>query len=153
MSDSVTLWTIACQAPLSMGILQARTLEWVAMPSSRDLPNSGIEPRSPALQEDLILSEPSGKPKNTGVGRLSLFQEIFPTQESNRDLLHCRRILYQLSSQGSPCIIHIIDSQWEFTVWHSETNSGILGPLGTTLGLVHWQRASSPVEAGTAGYL
>ena len=28
-------WTIACQAPLSMGILQARILEWVAMPSSR----------------------------------------------------------------------------------------------------------------------
>ena len=35
MSDSVTPWTIACQAPLSMGILQARILEWVAMPSSR----------------------------------------------------------------------------------------------------------------------
>ena len=31
----VTLWTVAFQAPLSMGILQARTLEWVAMPSSR----------------------------------------------------------------------------------------------------------------------
>ena len=31
----VTLWTMACQAPLSMGILQARILEWVAMPSSR----------------------------------------------------------------------------------------------------------------------
>ena len=30
-----TLWTIACQAPLSMEILQARILEWVAMPSSR----------------------------------------------------------------------------------------------------------------------
>ena len=31
----VTPWTVACQAPLSMGILQARILEWVAMPSSR----------------------------------------------------------------------------------------------------------------------
>ena len=30
-----TPWTVACQAPLSMGILQARVLEWVAMPSSR----------------------------------------------------------------------------------------------------------------------
>ena len=30
-----TLWSIACQAPLSMGILQARVLEWVAMPSSK----------------------------------------------------------------------------------------------------------------------
>ena len=35
VSDSATPWTVACQAPLSMGILQARILEWVAMPSSR----------------------------------------------------------------------------------------------------------------------
>ena len=51
MSDSfATPWTVAHQAPLSMGILQASILEWVAMPSSRDFPNPGIEPRSPALQ-------------------------------------------------------------------------------------------------------
>ena len=36
MSDSVTAWAIAHQAPLPTGILQARILEWVAMPSSRD---------------------------------------------------------------------------------------------------------------------
>ena len=36
---------------------------------------------------------------NTGVGSLSLFQGIFPTQESNPGLLHCRRVLYQLSHQ------------------------------------------------------
>ena len=35
VSDSVTLWTVAHQAPLSMGILQARILEWVAIPFSR----------------------------------------------------------------------------------------------------------------------
>ena len=44
----------------------------------------------------------TGKPKNTGVGSLSLLQRIFPTQEMNRGLLHYRRILYQLSYQGSP---------------------------------------------------
>ena len=38
---------------------------------------------------------------NTGVGSLSLLQGIFPTQELNWGLLHCRRILYQLSYQGS----------------------------------------------------
>ena len=37
---------------------------------------------------------------NTGLGSLSLLQWIFPTQESNRGLLHCRPILYQLSYQG-----------------------------------------------------
>ena len=44
MSDSVTLWTVAHQAPL--WILQARILEWVAMPPPEDLPNPGIEPVS-----------------------------------------------------------------------------------------------------------
>ena len=39
--------------------------------------------------------------KNTGVGSLFLLQGIFPTQESNQGLLHCGRILYQLSYQGS----------------------------------------------------
>ena len=62
-----------------------------------DLPALGIEPRSPALQEDSLLTEPPGKPKNIGVGSLSLFQGIFPPQELNWGLLHCRQILYQLS--------------------------------------------------------
>ena len=66
-------------------------------PSPGDLPNSGIEPRPPVLQADSLPVEPHGKSKNTGMGSLSLLQRIFPTQESNRGLLHCRRILYQLS--------------------------------------------------------
>ena len=45
------------------GILQARILEWVAFPFSRDLPNPGIEPRSPTLQADSLPSEPLGKPQ------------------------------------------------------------------------------------------
>ena len=44
------------------GILQARILEWVAFPSPGDLPNPGIEPRSPALQADSLPTELSGKP-------------------------------------------------------------------------------------------
>ena len=64
MSDSsVTSWTVAHQAPLSLGILQARILEWVAISSSRDFPNPGIEPRSPKLQTDSLQPEPPGKPK------------------------------------------------------------------------------------------
>ena len=38
------------------------------------------------------------KKKNTGVGSLSLLQRMLPTQESNRGLLHCKQILYQLSN-------------------------------------------------------
>ena len=41
-------------------------------PFPGDLPNSGIEPRSSSLQADSLLAEPQGKPKNTGVGSLSL---------------------------------------------------------------------------------
>ena len=62
-------------------------------PSPEDLPNPGIKPRFPALQADSLPDEPPGKPKNTGEGSLSLLQGNFPTQESNRGLLHCRRIL------------------------------------------------------------
>ena len=43
--------------------------------------------------------------QNTGVGRLSLLQGIFPTQGLNPGLLHHRQILYQLSHQGSPRIL------------------------------------------------
>ena len=70
-----------------MGILQAKTLEWVAMPSPKDLPNPVIEPRSPILQVDSLLTEPLGKPKNTWVGSLSLLQGLFPTQALNLGLL------------------------------------------------------------------
>ena len=78
------------------GILQARIPEWVAFPFSR----GSSQPRSPALRADSLPAEPYGKPKNIGVGRLALLQDIFPTQELNSDLLHCRWILYQLSYQG-----------------------------------------------------
>ena len=54
------------------GILQARILEWVAVTFSRGSSNPGIEPRSPSLQADSLPAESQGKPKNTGMGSLSL---------------------------------------------------------------------------------
>ena len=42
------------------------------------------------------------------VGCHFLLQRIFPTQESNLSLLHCRQILYQLSYEGSPCNLEIL---------------------------------------------
>ena len=85
-----------------MGILQARIWSGLPCPPAGDFPNPGIEPRSPTLRADSLPTEPQGKPKNTGVGRLSLLQGIFPTQESNQGLLHCRWILYQLSYWRHP---------------------------------------------------
>ena len=63
----LTPWTVARQAPLPLGILQARILDWSGLPF--------------------------------------FLQGIFPSQGLNPDLLHCRRILYQLSHKGSPRIL------------------------------------------------
>ena len=49
--------------------------------------------------------------QDTGVGSLSLLQGIFPTQESNPGLSHCRWILYQLSHEGSPKILEWVALQ------------------------------------------
>ena len=107
LSDSVTPWTVACQAPLSMEFSRQEYWNRLPFPSPKgdlptNLPNPGIEPRSPALQADSLPAEPQGKPTNTGVNSLSLLQQIFPAQKSNWGLLHCRQILYLLSYQGSP---------------------------------------------------
>ena len=80
------------------GIFQAKVLEWGATAFSR----GSSQPRDRTLQADSLSAEPPEKPKNTGVGSLSLLQGIFPTQGLNPGLLHCRQILYQLSHQGSP---------------------------------------------------
>ena len=64
MSNSfLTPWVVACQAPLSMKF--SRQESWSGLPSSsaEDLPNPGIEPKSPTLQEDSLLSEPPVKSK------------------------------------------------------------------------------------------
>ena len=79
------------------GILQARILDWFALPFSR----GSSQPRSPDLQANSLPAEPPRKPDNTWVGSLSLLPQIFSTQESNRGLLHCRQILYQLSYRES----------------------------------------------------
>ena len=85
-----------------MGFSRQEYWTGLPFPSPGDLPNPGIEPRSPTLQVDSLPAEPQGKPNNTGVGSLSLLQQIFLTQESNLGLLHCRQVLYQLSYQGNP---------------------------------------------------
>ena len=56
---------------------------------------------SDSLQPHGLYSPWNSSGQNTGVGSLSLFQGIFPTQGLNPGLPHCRRILYQLSHQGS----------------------------------------------------
>ena len=57
-----TLWTIACQASLSMGFSRQEYWSGLPFPSPGDLPDPGIEPRSPTLEADALTSELPGKP-------------------------------------------------------------------------------------------
>ena len=59
-----TPWTVAHQAPLSMGFSRQEYWSELPFPSPGDLPDPGIKPRSPALEADALTSEPRGKPKN-----------------------------------------------------------------------------------------
>ena len=56
-----TPWTVAYQAAPSMGFSRQEYWSGLPFPSPGDLPNPGIEPGSPALQTDVLLSEPPGK--------------------------------------------------------------------------------------------
>ena len=105
VSDS--LWSMDCRTTRLLCPWEfSRKEYWSGLPCP--LPRGSSEPKdpiqicNPALQLDFLLFEPPGKPKNTGMGSLSLLQSIFPVKKLNWGLLHCRRIFYQLSSQGSP---------------------------------------------------
>ena len=58
----VTPWTVACQAPLSMGFSRQEYWRGLPFPSPGDLPNLGIEPTSPALAGKFFTIEAPGKP-------------------------------------------------------------------------------------------
>ena len=61
VSNSVTPWTVARQAPLFVGLSRQEYWSGLLFPSPGDIPNPGIETRSPALQADSVRSEPPGK--------------------------------------------------------------------------------------------
>ena len=70
----VTPWTVACQAPLSMGFPRQEYWSGLPFPSPGDLPGPGIEPGSPALQADSLLTEPRGKPTTLGLKAMPNYQ-------------------------------------------------------------------------------
>ena len=113
------VWLFVTPWSLVHGILQARIMEWVAIPFSRGSSQPRDWTQRP-LHCRWILYQLSHQ--NTGVGSLSFLQRVFQTQELNWGLLHCRWILYQLSYQGSPGkdkLLHIIKINHErsCSVW------------------------------------
>ena len=116
VSDSLQPpWTAAHQVPLSVGILQASILEWVAIPSSR----GSSQPRDRAQVSCIIggffTAWAIREAQEYGVGSLSHLQGIFLTQELNREILHYRWILYQLSYQGSN-LFHLCSILYTFYI-------------------------------------
>ena len=77
-----------CRAVLSRRVVLRELCPTLCNLADCSLPGSSVHGDSPG--------------KNTAVGCQALLQEIFPTQGSNPDLLHCKQILHQLSHQGSP---------------------------------------------------
>ena len=78
----------------------------VAVPFPRGSSQPGHPTQASCISGRFFTSWATREAKNSGACGLSLLQWIFPTQESNQSLLHCRRILYQLSYQGSPKQLH-----------------------------------------------
>jgi len=111
VSDSVTPWTVAHQAPPSMEF--SRQESWSRWP----FPFPGVCTRKwkwsrsvvpdslqfHGLQPTRLLHPWDFPGKNTGVVCHCLLQEIFPTQGLNPVLQHCRQMLYHLSHQRSLC--------------------------------------------------
>ena len=71
-------WTAAYQAPLSMGFSRQGYWSGLPLPSPGDLPDPGVEPRSPTLQADALTSEPPGKPELPYFGLISCTAQMCP---------------------------------------------------------------------------
>ena len=74
-ADSVTLWTVARQAPLSMGFSRQENWSGLPFPSPGERPDPGIEPVSPAtpsLQMSSLPLRPQGNPNNEVEGTLKI---------------------------------------------------------------------------------
>ena len=106
------LWPTRLLCP--WGLSRQEYWSGLPCPPLGDLPNPGIELRSPTLQADFLLPEPPRKPKNAGVGNQSLFQGNFLNKESNWGLWHCGRILNQLNSLRSPNVSCILAKRKSF---------------------------------------
>ena len=78
-------WTVACQAPLSMGFPRQEYLNRLSFPSAGDLPRSGIELGSPTLTGEFFTTEPPRKPQS------------WPLLVHNLDLIREEAMCHQIS--------------------------------------------------------
>ena len=106
-----TPWTVAHQAPLSMGFSRQEYWSGLPFPSPGDLPDPGIKPRSPALQADALTSEPPGKPSSSDISYKSFkwtplrpYKTSTLLEKSTCVFLMCEHIwLRQTFREGPSC--------------------------------------------------
>ena len=110
MSDSVTSWTTARQAPVCMGFSRQEHWRGLLFPPPGDLPNPGIGPRTLALQADSLRSEPQQKPTGLpGKSPIYIFLiELYLISDRGLVLKFRRQILITCQRKVfSPFLIHI----------------------------------------------
>ena len=105
-SLTVTPCTVVHQAPLPLGFSRQEYWSGLPCPSPGDLPNLRFKPRSAALWADSLPAEPPGKPKNTGVGSLSLCQGNLPNPgiEPGSPTLQADSLPTELSGKLRKCL-------------------------------------------------
>ena len=91
-----TPWTVAHQAPPSLGVSRQEYWSGLPFPSLGDLPDPGIDPRSPALQAVTLTSEPPWKPMGTQI--ITIYRELSINEKSWKT---SRKDFLQLKRQGS----------------------------------------------------
>ena len=136
------------------GILQARILECVAFPFFRGSSQTRDWTQVSLTSGRFFTSWETGKPKNAGVGGLSLLQGTFLSQVSNQGLLHCRQILYQLSYQGSPVYLWgphtgMLRSSWGRR-WVAGAVGGVSAQVMAMMQVSHQYPISTPGRVAEA---
>ena len=142
VSDSfVTPWTVAFQAPLSVGFLQERMQVWVAVSFSRGLPDPRIEPVSSALAGRFLTTEPPGKP-----GECRGCEKNIPSSGQCSGIPYCLPLPFRLMLHDAR-LGRVLrgDSHTEPTLGHSVSHSHRAGTFQDCNFMIGgWQPASLP---------
>ena len=120
------------------GILQARILERVAFPFSRGSSQPRDQTQVSLIMGRLFISWATRKAQEYWSGSLSLLQWVFPTQELNWGLLHCRWILYQLSyreAQSHSVVSNSLRPHGLYSPWNSTGQNTGVGSLSLFQGI------------------
>ena len=101
--------------------VQADYWSGLPCPPPGDLPNPGIKPWSPTMQVNSLPSEPPRKPKNTGMGSLSLLHGTFPTQKLNQGSPVLQVYFLPVALPGKPWHIYIYVCIYIYIYMHTHT--------------------------------